>query len=522
MLRTRMARLIGQIVLCLGLCFTTMAASATGTYTLPQFVFGGGWYTAIYFTNMTGGEVSFPVYFYSDSGAALTVPSLGASSTTVTIASYGTAVIEAPNTGSLQQGFATFTLPTGVGGYGVFRAAGSSGAQEAVVPFASSSGTTATLIFDENGLSTGVAIANPGTSQTTITATARDLTGSSIGSSTITLPALNHTAAVLSAFSGLGGVSGQRGTVQFTASTGTLAVLGLRFNGSAFTSIPQTTPAAATLTSTAVFKTGQYKSPSNIWSGKGLIDIAGPGISSDGSQLYTLSVADKGDSYTYPRSATWYVGPAANSPWASRLTKTGITSTAWSYGVGNGPNGSYWGSNALLGFSQIGDTITIACFTKNGTDQATPVDQITYTLTSAAAENTTSTTALKAGTYHSPSTIWQGNGLITLAGPGGSGSGITQWSIAAAAGGDSYTYPSVATIYVGSIADHPWSTRIKSAGINSTALSYGVGNGPNGSYWGNNALMGFSQVGNTLTIFCFTSNSKDYATPVDQITYTLQ
>jgi len=37
---------------------------------------------------------------------------------------------------------------------------------------------------------------------------------------------------------GLAGVSGSLGSVDFTTSIGTLAALGLRFNGAAFTSIP--------------------------------------------------------------------------------------------------------------------------------------------------------------------------------------------------------------------------------------------------------------------------------------------
>jgi hypothetical protein len=47
-----------------------------------------------------------------------------------------------------------------------------------------------------------------------------------------------------------------------------------------------------------------------------------------------------------------------------------------SFGVGNA-NYS-WASNDLLGFSQIGDTLTIWRFTRNGTDYGVPQDHITY------------------------------------------------------------------------------------------------------------------------------------------------
>jgi hypothetical protein len=43
---------------------------------------------------------------------------------------------------------------------------------------------------------------------------------------------------VLRDLPGLAGVAGALGSVDFTASIGNLAALGLRFNGAAFTSIP--------------------------------------------------------------------------------------------------------------------------------------------------------------------------------------------------------------------------------------------------------------------------------------------
>ena len=67
---------------------------------------------------------------------------------------------------------------------------------------------------------------------------------------------------------------------------------------------------------------------------------------------------------TYPSSATWYVGPIANSPLAARLKAAGITSTAWSYGV-TGGEACYnnWPDNTLIGLSQTGNKLTIVSFT---------------------------------------------------------------------------------------------------------------------------------------------------------------
>jgi hypothetical protein len=75
---------------------------------LPQFAFGGGWYSALYFTNTTSTTVSFLVTFTSDNGTPLVVPGVG-SSKQVTLAPLNTVIIEGLNVGSLIQGYASFT-----------------------------------------------------------------------------------------------------------------------------------------------------------------------------------------------------------------------------------------------------------------------------------------------------------------------------------------------------------------------------------------------------------------------------
>jgi hypothetical protein len=520
----RIAASLGILAL---LCRMTGTAqqAAIGSSVLPQLVFGDGWYTAMYFSNLSGVSVSLPVYFYSDLGTPLIVPALGASSTTVTIAANGTAMIEAANVGSLRQGYATFTLPVGVGGYGVFRQSWPGlQDQEAVVPFASSSGTTSTLTWDEKNLVTGVAVVNASSSTATIAITARNAAGATIGTSSVTLSPLNHTAVDLDAFPGLSGVVGQSGSAQFTASTGNVAVLGLRFRGSAFTSIPPTTGATSQVVPTFAFKTGRYFTPSTILAGKGAIDIVGPGVADSGATLFSLANAPGVDQCTYPVTAIWFVGPIANNPLvAARLSKAGITSTAWSYGVGDSIYcAAGWGSNDLLGFSQIGNTLSIARFTSSGSDHAAPVDQITYTLGTATAPSVTPVSSFQAGTYQGPSTIVNGKATITLTGPADAGAGTFQWTLANAPGADQCTYPVTATWFVGPIANNPLvAVRLSKAGITSTAWSYGVGDSIYcAAGWSSNDLLGFSQIGNTLSIARFTSSGSDHAAPVDQITYT--
>lgn len=204
---------------------------------LPQLAFGGNWYTAIYLSNTTSAPVSATLNFLGEDGSALTVPGSG-SSVTVNLAARGTALVEAPDNGGLLQGWVQATLPDGVIGYGVFRQAiPGSPKQEAVVPLSSVTSTTTTLLYDETAFDTGVAVLNPSSTATTITVTARGADGVTLGTGTITLAAKSKTALLLRGLAGLATMQGTRGSVDFIASGGAVSVLGLRFNGSSFTSI---------------------------------------------------------------------------------------------------------------------------------------------------------------------------------------------------------------------------------------------------------------------------------------------
>jgi len=217
----------------------TASPAGPAAQILPQLAFGGGWYTALYFTNITSTPVSFTVSFIGDDGNPLTVSALNGSSVTLNLAARGTALIEIPNAGSLVQGYVSAALPAGVTGYGVFRGSVPSvNDQEAVVPLSGTSATTSTLLFDDTKYITGVAVVNLASVSTTISVLARDNQGNTIGSSNIALAAHAKKAVVLRDLPGLAGVAGSLGTVDFTASIGNLAALGLRFNGLAFTSIP--------------------------------------------------------------------------------------------------------------------------------------------------------------------------------------------------------------------------------------------------------------------------------------------
>jgi len=213
--------------------------AGTARATLADFVFGGGWYSAVYFTNTSLTDVSFPVNFFGDDGTPLTVPSVGGSSKTITLAAGASTVIEAPNAGPLAQGYVSLILPVGVTGYGVFRQSiPGIPDQEAVVPLSQTNISNVPLVFDETKYITGVAIVNPAGVAQTGTITVTDNAGNVIGTTPLTLPPFNKTEAALRNLPGLSGIAGKQGTARFTTTAGGVIVLGLRFNGAAFTSIP--------------------------------------------------------------------------------------------------------------------------------------------------------------------------------------------------------------------------------------------------------------------------------------------
>jgi Bacterial pre-peptidase C-terminal domain len=214
---------------------------------ISQFVAGGGqWSMDIFVTNLSVMSEGFTMTFYNADGTLRTMPIQGSgtvSSITGTLASGQTQLIQTGDADTLQQGWAVLipNSPTAsrLSGFAVFRQSLSSGSSEAVVPFMDPTQTRFVLLYDNaNGFVTGAALANPSSTLTlTITATARDQTGQTVGSPvTIVLPPLGRTTfKVPDSFAGTGG---QRGSIYLSGSAG-ITGLGLRFSPLAtFTSFP--------------------------------------------------------------------------------------------------------------------------------------------------------------------------------------------------------------------------------------------------------------------------------------------
>jgi hypothetical protein len=220
------------------------AETRTISFALPQFVFNGAWYTALYFSNTTNAPLNVPVSFVGDNGSPLSSPLAGVGSVTsrtVALNPGATAILEflADSATAVVDGWVEATLPPGVTGYAVFRqtVAGRPD-QEAVVPLTSESSQTADLVYDDILFTTAVALLNPSDQQTTVTVTVYSTNGAQLGVAQIPLAPHTKVAPLLKDVPGLSSISGNRGWATFSVPNGDVSVLGLRFGGSAFTSIP--------------------------------------------------------------------------------------------------------------------------------------------------------------------------------------------------------------------------------------------------------------------------------------------
>ena len=206
----------------------------------------GDWSTTILLVNPEQHAASYQLNFHSEKdGSPLVLPLLThgpQSSVSGTLAPGELAVIQTDGSGStLVEGWAELVTADAIGGTGIFTDQGAAGnRQEAAVPLNSSAGTKLFIPFDNTSGSvvfgTGIALANTGATQANVTAAFVDDAGNKIPTATtqIIIPAGAHTAFVLN--NTFPEVKGKRGAVQFTSNVAIYG-LGIRYNGTAFTSI---------------------------------------------------------------------------------------------------------------------------------------------------------------------------------------------------------------------------------------------------------------------------------------------
>ncbi len=217
---------------------------------LPDFISGGGWSTAMYFTNLSGAIVNFPVSFFKDDGNPLYIPTPSNGSLTVgltvQLGPRATSVLAFSNAGALPiTGYVSAMLPDDVAAHAEIRLSVTGQPdQKADVRFSGTSAKSSTVIFDETKSVTSLFIVNPGNSDANLSLSAWNGTGNSLGQASLRLAARTKQTYVLRNLPGMMTVMGQQGSLfidvssSLVQSSGNVAVLVLSSEGTVLTAIP--------------------------------------------------------------------------------------------------------------------------------------------------------------------------------------------------------------------------------------------------------------------------------------------
>jgi hypothetical protein len=150
--------------------------------------------------------------------------------------------VVAPTSGtqSFQSGYATMQCSASVDAQALYSYYGANGVKlaEATV-FSSPSASIVQILADSReGARVAMAIANDSDQATTYTITVADATGKVVGTTTQTIPARTAVAKFVAEMVTL--PMNHVGQVIVSSTTGTASIIGLRFSGNAFTTIPAT------------------------------------------------------------------------------------------------------------------------------------------------------------------------------------------------------------------------------------------------------------------------------------------
>jgi hypothetical protein len=214
-----------------------------GDRVIPHFIDGASWQTSVTVINLENHPTSFDVLFFKDDGTDFVVPVEGhgpARGMHISLGTAGSLTFQTTGTSSaLSSGWALLSQSNNdsVGSFAIFRSSPAGGQpQEAVVPTVNQFESHFVLPFDNTKqFVTGVALANPTLNLVSIPVSIRDESGQIIDTRQLSLGAFSHTAFVLP--SQWPSTAGKRGVIEFVTSGFGVGALGLRFNGSAFTSL---------------------------------------------------------------------------------------------------------------------------------------------------------------------------------------------------------------------------------------------------------------------------------------------
>jgi hypothetical protein len=219
---------------------------------IPHVANGGGWSSSILLVNNSTTPQQFTISFFADGGAALILP-LGAdgkvSSVIDTIPPGGQRLIQSDGSGLAVAGWAGINSTSSVGAFVTLYAPANGAFSAASMPVSTTPGQQLFLPFDQTfhgaKFTTGVALSNPNATAAVVTFVFTDDAGRPIAAATatVTVPGYGHYSTVLD--QAFPAVAGKRGVAVLT-STQPICGVGIRFDGSSFTTLNALTPSTAT------------------------------------------------------------------------------------------------------------------------------------------------------------------------------------------------------------------------------------------------------------------------------------
>jgi hypothetical protein len=217
---------------------------ASAQTVIPQIADGGGWQTTIVITNTSSSSVSGSLTFYQETTAMNTTPwpvqfVEPVNPTALSLGPGGSLFLHTAGVSATTiQGWAQLQGSAALEAYAIFTRRlpalpDQDGTSPAIAP------TTRALVpFDNNGpFQTAVAVANPNGFAETITVTVQYIGGVAVTLQPLTIPALGHVAFLLP--TQFTGTATRQGLMEMSVASGSLTVLGLRFNNTgAFSTSP--------------------------------------------------------------------------------------------------------------------------------------------------------------------------------------------------------------------------------------------------------------------------------------------
>jgi hypothetical protein len=301
----------------------SQSSAPTSAGSMAQLASGGLWNTTITLVNTGTTSADVVLNFFDDNGNPLQLPlifpqttdaaPLLASTLDRSIAAGAEFVIQTAGTASQAtvEGWAQLLANGTVGGSAVFAWTASAGTQEAVVPLETSNPSAFVLPFDyTGGYATGVALANMSSQAATIPVVLRNAAGTTLQTTSISLPAYAHTSFMLAA--NYPAVAGQFGAMELdTPAGGQISALGIRAApDGAITTVPVLATGAASNGSMAQVASG------GLWNST----ITLVNTSTTAAQVTLNFYADSGAALQVP---VIYPLTGSNTPTsASTLTQT--------------------------------------------------------------------------------------------------------------------------------------------------------------------------------------------------------